>query len=72
MNDEEISQKLDKIINLMAIGLTNDKNQREKILILSKAGFQPKDIAALLGTTSGTIRVELSTLRNAKKNKSKK
>jgi DNA-binding CsgD family transcriptional regulator len=64
-----ITQRLDKLINLVAIGLTSDKSQREQLVLLSKAGFQPKEIADMLGTTPNTIRVELSTLRSAKKRK---
>jgi DNA-binding NarL/FixJ family response regulator len=39
--------------------------QREQIAILNQAGLSPKDIAALLGTSSNTVRVELVALRKA-------
>jgi len=68
---QPITQRLDKLINLVAIGLTVDKSQREQIILLSKAGFQPKEIAGMLGTTPNTVRVELSTSRNAKRNRKK-
>jgi len=63
MPDEQIVERLDSIVRLLAILATRDKRQVESIELLSSAGFQPKDIAALLGTTSNTVRVAQSGLR---------
>jgi len=66
MPETEIQQalrKLDRLINLFALSVTEGKKQREQILLLSRAGFQPKDIAEILGTSSNAVRVELSKLR---------
>lgn len=66
MNSEdlvEINTKLDFIIRLLALDLVADKKQDDQIRLLSAAGFQPKDIARLIGTTPNTVRVRLSNLR---------
>jgi DNA-binding CsgD family transcriptional regulator len=39
-------------------------------MMLSSAGFQPKEIAEICGTTANTVRVALSTIR--KKRRSRK
>ncbi len=69
MDDKAIqilSAKLDAIIKLMVFAMTQGKSQTEQVRLLSAAGFQPKDIAHTLGTTSNTVRVALSNLRKAK------
>lgn len=51
--------ELRKITKLLALNLNlnQDHNQSELIKAMSKSGFQPKEIAELLGTTSNTVRV---------------
>jgi DNA-binding CsgD family transcriptional regulator len=73
MNDDLqiITQQIDVLIKLVASGLLFGKKQQEQIDLLSKSGLSPKKIAGLIGTTPNTVRVGLSTLRNAKR-KSKK
>ena len=66
----EIIDRLDKLIRLVAVGILAGKSQNEQIDLLSKSGFQPREIADLLGTTANTVRVALSTLR--KKTRKKK
>jgi len=46
--------------------------QREQIVLLNRAGLQPKDIAELLNTSSNTVRVELVALRKSHDKKSRK
>jgi IS30 family transposase len=58
-------QKAVKLLSIIAVG---SRKQREQIGILSKAGFQPTEIAKLIGTSPNTVRVELNTLKK-KKNK---
>jgi len=41
-------------------------------MLLTKAGFQPKDIATLLGTSSNSVRVRLVALRKKKGSKGRK
>ena len=67
MNEREIADKLDILIRLTAIGLFEEKTQREKIYLLSMAGMPPKDIADILGTTSNTVSVSLSIMRKERK-----
>ncbi len=67
MNEREIADKLDILIRLTAIGLFEEKTQREKIYLLSMAGLPPKDIADILDTTSNTVSVSLSIMRKERK-----
>ncbi len=71
-NDEILVHKLDQILRILAVIATKDMKQREQISLLSKAGLQPKDIAALLGTSGNTVRVELVALRKSKDGKRSK
>jgi hypothetical protein len=60
----EISGKLDTLIRLSSLGLIKDmKTQKEQIAALSDAGFQPKGIASILRTSSGSVRVALHDIR---------
>jgi len=68
MNDnqfEELIEKLDTIIKLLAANLVKDEEQQKnKIIELYKMGIKsPTEIANLLGTTSGTVNVALSRAR---------
>ena len=63
---EALIGRVDIVIKLIACAITEGRSQRGSIQMLSKAGFAPKDIAELVGTTSNVVRVELSTLRKTK------
>ena len=59
-----ISKKLDTLIRLLSLNLIKDiKIQKEQITILSDAGFQPRQIANILNTTSNTVSVTLHDIR---------
>lgn len=62
-----IENKLDKLINLVALGFVAGKSQREQIKILSQASFSPKEIANLIGTTANTVSVNLTAIRKENK-----
>lgn len=62
-----IGDKLDTLIRLQIASLTIDKSQNDQISLLSKAGFQPKTIAELIGTTPNAVRVFLSRTRRRQK-----
>lgn len=62
---EQALEKLDQILRILVIAVTRGLKQREQIALLDQAGFQPKAIAELLGTSSNTVRVELVGLRRA-------
>ena len=66
---DAISRKLHMLVRLAALSFVADKPQQEKIMMLSSAGFQPKEIADICGTTANTVRVALSTIRKKRKNR---
>jgi hypothetical protein len=49
-----------KLVNFPALILVQERKQPEQISLLNRAGFRPIEIAALLGTTSNTVSVQLS------------
>ena len=64
---DAISRKLHMLVRLAALSFVADKPQQQKIMMLSSAGFQPKEIADICGTTANTVRVALSTIRRKHK-----
>lgn len=61
---KEISIKLDTLIKLSALNLVKDgKTQKEQIVLLSGAGFQPKQIADILGTNNNVVSVTLASIK---------
>ncbi len=74
MQDQEqvLLVELQKVVRLLSIIAVGGKKQREQIDILSKAGFQPKEIAELLRTTSNTVSVALNSLKKEKTKKKPK
>lgn len=70
MNDskgEEILQELQRITKLLALTVTKGQIQKDQIVALSGIGFQPKEIAELLGTTPHTVSVTLSDIKKKTK-----
>ena len=67
----DIVHELRKISRLMAVTTLRDLNQRERIELLGTAGFAPREIADLIGTTPNTVSVELSKLKRRKRPPSK-
>lgn len=65
----EIAEKLNYLVRLSAIQIAEGKTPRDQIQVLSSAGFGPKDIASLLGTTSNTVSVTLSQIRKKDRRK---
>lgn len=62
-----------KIIKrILAHNLVAGSNQTNQISKLSSIGFQPKEIAEILGTTSNTVNVALNRLRKPKQKKKSK
>ena len=68
-NYKELFHKIDTIIKLLAVQAFNNKKGREAISILDGFGFQPKDIADMLGTTPHTVSVALSEMKKKKAKK---
>lgn len=59
----ELSGRLNTISRLLAVSIIDGKKQSDQIRLLSKAGLEPKEIADIIGTSSNTVRVTLSTMR---------
>lgn len=53
----------DRLLRLVALIGLKGLSQTEQIATLNKAGFAPKDIAELIGTTPNTVRVGLVAIR---------
>ena len=62
-SDQELSKELQILRRLLALSLIDGKKQREQIKLLAAAGMDRHEIAELLGTTAGTVSVEMSNLR---------
>jgi hypothetical protein len=58
-----LAEKLDTILQLVAVGLVEGKKQRDQIRILFLGGLRPSRIAAILGTTQNNVNVALTSLR---------
>lgn len=69
--NDEILEELRRITKILAKTATIDQTQKEQIKTLSEIGFQPKEIADLLGTTRNTVSVALSEMRKSKKSSKK-
>jgi len=64
-NDGDVSERLDRALRLLAMLAVRDFPQREQIAVLDRVGFEPREIAEILGTTSNTVRVTLVGIRRA-------
>lgn len=60
---DEILVELRKISRLLTLLVTTDMSQKQKIEVLSAVGFQPREIAELIGTTPNTVSVTLVHMR---------
>lgn len=67
---EELAQKLNTLIRLVAGNLLKDaKNKTRKVEILHNLGLPTKEIALLVGTSDATVEVMKSRLRKRKTSK---
>ena len=62
-SDWKLETELRIVRRLLALSLIDGKKQREQIKLLATAGMDRHEIAELLGTTAGTVSVEISNLR---------
>lgn len=61
-------QKLDTLIRLQArIAVAHLESQKQKILFLSGAGLQPKEIGEILSISANSVSVTLSQARKSAK-----
>jgi hypothetical protein len=70
--EQLVLEKLDQLLRVLTISVTSGLKQKEQIALLDRAGFQPKDIAGLLGTTGNTDNVALNAQRKVDGNKPKR
>jgi len=54
---------LDKTLRLLALTALEGKPQKHQVALLDRAGFGPKEIAELVGSTPKAISVRLAELR---------
>lgn len=59
----EVTDRLDKLARIIALTSTQGLTTTERIYLLHKAGFSPKEIAETLGTSVNVVNVRLSEMR---------
>jgi CRP-like cAMP-binding protein len=64
--EQKLESELRIVRRLLALSLIDGKKQREQIKLLAAAGMDRHEIAELVGTTAGTVSVEISNLRKQK------
>jgi DNA-directed RNA polymerase specialized sigma24 family protein len=69
---KSLLEEVKRLSRLIAAFGVDNKPQREQIRLLAAAGFPPKDIAPMIGTTANTVRVALSAIRKVGKPKPKR
>jgi len=70
---EQLIEKLDTLIRITTASAFRDKTKEESILILSDLGFQPKEIAPMVGTTPAYVhKVKHEAKKEKEKGKKKK
>ncbi len=70
--DDDVLRELRRITKVLTLIATKDQKQKEQIKLLDRVGFQPKEIAELLGTTGNTVNVALHSIRRKGKPKKAK
>jgi DNA-directed RNA polymerase specialized sigma24 family protein len=58
-----IIERLDKLMRITALSSIKELTSTERIIILNQAGFSPKEIAELIGTSQNVVNVRLSQIR---------
>ena len=64
--DSALETELKIVRRLLALSLIEGKKKREQIGLLAAAGMDRHDIAELVGTTAGSVSVEISNLKKRK------
>jgi DNA-directed RNA polymerase specialized sigma24 family protein len=67
----DIATELRKIANLLALRQVADMKKGEAAFALNLSGFSNKEIAALLGTSEGSVRGLISIARKGRNGESK-
>ncbi len=67
---EEISEKLDKVLKLLAIDAVKGfEKEQQKIELLDSIGFKPSEIAKMLNKSPENVSVVLGSIRKKKDQK---
>ena len=69
MSEDKATSLLDEISKLLALLLKRSAGSSTTMKELYAAGFQPKRIAELIGTTPNTVRVLIHQAKKSKKTK---
>jgi DNA-binding NarL/FixJ family response regulator len=65
--EEKTLDRIDQILRMLVVIATKGLKRRDQIALLDQAGFAPKQIADVLGTSANTVRVELVGLRKSQR-----
>jgi len=65
---QQIIDKLDLMIKLLAVGVIRGKEVKEQVLTLHRMGISNKDISLILGKTQNTVNATLSQARRELRN----
>lgn len=63
--DSTVETELKMVRRLLALSLIEGKKKREQIELLAAAGMDRHDIAELVGTTVGSVSVEISNMKKS-------
>ncbi len=66
------SDDIAKALKLVVLVAMENMPFKRQVWLMSKAGFQPTEIAELLGTTANSVNVRLSEMRRGVKKTEKK
>jgi DNA-binding NarL/FixJ family response regulator len=62
-SDTKLENQFRIVRRLLALALIEGKTKGQQIQLLSDAGMERQEIAQLVGTTVGTVSVEVSNLK---------
>jgi DNA-binding CsgD family transcriptional regulator len=71
MVDDEIIERLDRILRVLAVQVGADKSLTERARLLKMAGVDNQTIADVLNTSPGAVRTLTSNLRVKKQRRKK-
>jgi hypothetical protein len=66
------TNRIERILAQILVITMKDASLGDKAVSLSRAGFDPSEIAALIGASPGSVRQQLYTQRKSGKKKLKK
>ena len=59
INSQEILLELKRTNKLLALMVTQNRSQADKILLLSQVGLSPKEVSEILGVSSNLVSVTI-------------